>query len=226
MNPMYFSRPTSSLMKALLVVAMGSSLVACKIERKQVKDHSASSEQSVKGYDPHAEVETLWSSKAVPAIEAMAGNFPELLSAMKTNLDAAGAKHGHREQAEGAPWYFATKVRGTIVQTDTELSAGTADVDVDGDGKADVQLQIGPVVKGTAIRDILPFLSFSNYPSQIEFAQLANALNDRAYASALKQVDREKLKGRQVDVVGVFVANDVSALPVMTVISFKERDKK
>jgi predicted lipoprotein len=207
---------------------MASALVACKIEPKPAQDSSTSANGglSSKGYDPHAEVDTIWSSKAVPAIEAMAGNFPELQKAMKINLDAAGSKHGHREQAEGAPWYFATKVRGTIVQTDTELSAGTADVDVDGDGKADVQLQIGPVIKGTAIRDILPFLSFSSYPSQIEFAQLANALNDKAFATSLKQVDRESLKGQQIEVLGVFVANDVSALPMLTVISFKGRDKK
>ncbi len=225
---MHFSRPKSSLLKALLVVALASHLAACKIEHKQVKDPlaAASGGQSAKGYDPRAEVETIWASKAAPAIEALAGDFSELQKAIQTNVDAAGAKHGHREKAEGAPWYFAAKVRGTIVQTDTELSAGTADVDVNGDGKADIQLQIGPVVKGTAIRDILSFLSFSNYPSQIEFAQLANALNDKAYESALKQVNRETLKGRQVDVVGVFAGNDASALPVMTVISFKERDKK
>jgi predicted lipoprotein len=151
----------------------------------------------------------------------MAVDFRELKKEMDVNLDAAGAKHGHREKGEGDPWNIAVKISGKIVEAETDLRAGTADVDLDGDGKADVQLQIGPVIKGTALRDILPFISFTSYTNQIDFAGLANALNDRAFDSALKSIDRKSLKGKTVDVVGVFTTDNASDMPVVTVMSFK-----
>jgi predicted lipoprotein len=116
---------------------------------------------------------------------------------------------------------MAVRVTGTVVAAETELSAGTADIDVDGDGKADVQIQIGPVIRGTAIRDTLPFISFTNYTNQIDFAQLANALNDRAFDAALKDVDRPKLMGQKVELSGVFTADNGDDLPVITVVAFK-----
>jgi len=109
-----------------------------------------------------------------------------------------------------------------VVEVETELSAGTADIDVDGDGKADVQIQIGPVLRGATIRDILPFISFTSYTNQIDFAQLANAFNERAYeASTLKATDRSKLKGQKVELTGIFTADSAADIPVITVTAFK-----
>jgi predicted lipoprotein len=71
------------------------------------------------------------------------------------------------------------------------------------------------------LRDILPFVSFTSYTNQIDFAQLANALNDRAYESALKSVDRANLKGKSVEVLGVFTTDNASDVPLVTVTAFK-----
>lgn len=204
-------------------------LVGCRIEHKAAQEvqrqaaPAGSSEKS--SFNAEAEVKGMWEPKVLPAITAMAVDFRELRMEMAANLDNAGARHGHREKGEGAPWNLAVKITGKIVDADTELRAGTADVDVDGDGKADIQLQIGPVVKGTTLRDILPFVSFTSYTNQIDFAQLANALNARAYESALKSIDRKSLKGKSVDVVGVFTTDNATDIPVVTVTSFKVAEK-
>ena len=117
---------------------------------------------------------------------------------------------------------MAVTVTGKVVEVDTEVSAGTAGIDTNGDGKADVTIQIGPVIRGTTIRDILPFISFTSYTNQIDFAQLANAFNDRAYeASSLKATDHKTLKGKTVTLTGVFTADDPTELPLITVTSFK-----
>ena len=75
---------------------------------------------------------------------------------------------------------------GGIVAGDVTLSAAKIDVDADGDGQPDAQVQIGPIIRGTSLRDSLPFISFTAYTNQVEFAQLANAFNDHAAAQALK----------------------------------------
>lgn len=201
-------------------------ITGCKIEHKNPEDAQKSTAPAgsfeSKSFNPKAEVAAMWESKALPAIVGMATDFLSLRKAMQADLDAAGAKHGHREKNEGAPWNLATTVTGKVIAVDTEVSAGTADIDIDGDGKADVQIQIGPVVRGAAIRDILPFISFTSYTNQIDFAQLANALNDRAFeASTLKAMDRGQLKGKKVELTGVFTEDSAADLPLLTVTSFK-----
>ena len=208
-----------------LVLGLSLAATACKIEHKSEAERRAKANPAgnfeSKTFNPAAEVDAIWDSKVMPAISAMAMDYPALKKAMQTSMDKAGAQHGHREKGEGAPWNLATKVTGNIVETDTEVSAGTAGIDVNGDGKADVQIQIGPVLKGSTIRDILPFISFTAYTNQIEFAQLANAFNDRSYQSTFKSLDRTQLKGRKVELIGVFAAESAEDLPLLTVVAFK-----
>jgi len=213
------------IQQAVVLCAVCLMLTGCKIERKSEQDKlkqvAAAGSNVTSSFDAAAEVRGMWEPKVLPAINQLAVDFRELKKAMDANLDAAGAKHGHREKGEGAPWNLAARISGKIVDADTEVRAGTADIDVDGDGRADVQLQMGPIVKGTTLRDILPFVSFTSYTNQIDFAQLANALNDRAYESALKSVDRANLKGKSVEVLGVFTTDNASDVPLVTVTAFK-----
>ena len=67
----------------------------------------------------------------------------------------------------------------------TDTRAATADVDIDGDGTADATVQLGPVIRGTTLRDVQPFFDFTAFRDQIAFAELARALNDQAYKTAL-----------------------------------------
>jgi predicted lipoprotein len=70
-------------------------------------------------------------------------------------------------------------LEGGIVAGDVTFSAAKFEVDADGDGEADAQAQIGPIIRGTALRDRLPLISFTAYTHQAAFAQLANAFKGR-----------------------------------------------
>jgi predicted lipoprotein len=223
---MYLKEPLRTLSTVFLLSTVCWAVTGCKIEHKNAAEQQKSAGPAgsfeSKSFNPQAEVQAMWDSKALPAIAGMAIDFQTLRKEMDADLGAAGAKHGNREKGEGAPWNLATNVVGTVVEVETELSAGTAAIDVDGDGKPDVQIQIGPVLRGSTIRDALPFISFTNYTNQIEFAQLANALTDHAYeSSTLKATDRSKLKGQKVELTGVFAASSASDVPMITVTQFK-----
>lgn len=168
-------------------------LAGCKIVKTGEKqaDPDAALVASVVADSFDAKLRPLVVDKAVDA----AGLLP------LTDLEAAGAAHGLRGKGEGGSWTFAVKGQGTVVSEDRKSKAGKLGVDVTGDGKADLTLQIGPVVKGTALRDIAAFYDFSAFRDQIQFALLGRALNDRALAGLTLP---DAALGRTVSFLGAF----------------------
>ena len=65
-----------------------------------------------------------------------------------------------------------------------------------------MRLQVGPVLRGTAIRDALPTVSFDQFVNQIQYAEVATTLNARVEAEVLESLDRETLVGRRVRFAG------------------------
>ena len=82
---------------------------------------------------------------------------------------------------------------------------------MDGDGSADVTLQLGPVIRGTALRDAMPFIVFTDFRDQIEFAKLARAMNDRASAGLEKP--EGDVVGEEVSFTGVFTLRAAGDTP-------------
>ena len=63
-------------------------------------------------------------------------------------------------------------------------------------------LQLGPVIKGSSLRDVAPFYVFTDFRDQIEFAKLARALNDAAGAAIVLPVG--DLVGKTITFEGAF----------------------
>lgn len=137
-----------------------------------------------------------YDARLLPLIAEKALAAPELRAAVAAGLDTAGAAHGKRGSGEGAAWNFAVKGEGKVVEANLTSRARKAMLDTDGDGAADLTLQLGPVIKGSALRDIAPFYRFTDFRDQIEFAKLARALNDRA--SGALAVPEGDLVGRTI----------------------------
>ncbi len=122
-------------------------------------------------------------SQLLPLIRDNATEVAALRTAVATGLDAAGATFGNRGAGEGAAWNFAVKGKGQVVEANLKSRARTAGLDTDGDGKTDLTLQLGPVIKGTSLRDVAPIYDFNDFRDQIEFAKLGRAINDRVFAT-------------------------------------------
>lgn len=123
----------------------------------------------------------MFSARIAPYVAEKAVDLATLRSALAGGLDAAGASHGHRPDSEGSPWNFLVKGQGKVVKADTAARAAKLELDTDADGTADLTVQLGPVIKGTALRDAADFIVFTDFRDQIEFAKLARALNDEAH---------------------------------------------
>jgi len=73
------------------------------------------------------------------------------------------------------------------------------------------------VFLGTAIRDAVGFIDFSQFANQIDFADVASALNDRVRADVVKGVKPASLKGRDVTFEGAFQLLDPANIVVTPV---------
>ena len=192
-------------------------LSGCKIIATADK-HKAGSANSAqapdRGFD--AKVVELWPSKVLPYAQGRAGKLQDVQAAIAINADQAGAKYGYREKGDSNPWTMIAQIDGKIVAANTESRAATIDVDVDGDGKADAQIQIGPVIRGTAIRDALDFVSFNDFTNQIDFAQFGKAFNTYANDNVLKPLPRDSLVGKTVSALGAYPLPMSGQLPLVT----------
>ncbi len=157
----------------LLLIAI--SLSACKIVKTEAEVARGT------GVDKITQLaDATFESQLLPLIDAKATDVADLRKAIADNLDAAGAALGNRGAGKGAAWNFAVKGTGKVVSANLTSRARKAELDTDGDGAADVTLLLGPVIAGTTLRDVAPFYDFGAFKDQIEFAQLARALNDKA----------------------------------------------
>jgi predicted lipoprotein len=185
--------------RTLLVVSLLAAFVCgCKFVK------TGNDEAGGAAADPMTElVETSFDAKLVPALADTAVDLATLRQAIEGGLDKAGESHGVRVGGAGGGWNFPVKGTATVIDENRASKAATADIDLDGDGKGDAVLQLGPVIKGTALRDTTKLYDFSTFRDQIEYARLGRALNDKA-VSKLPVADTP-LKGRTVKFLGAVV---------------------
>jgi len=175
---------------------------------------SGSSSRTSSGFSAVKYVEDRWSAKVLPAA-AKGESLANLIEAIKANPNDAGKKYGHRESG---PYNYATIVEGTVEKVDTESRAGTIVLKAkDVPEGVEVRVAIGPVLRGTAVRDGSGVIPFSDFVNQIEYADVAEALNQRVLDEILKPVDVKSLQGKTVKVQGFFSLGDVNKITVTPV---------
>jgi len=200
---------------AVVAVILAAALPGCKIIKTPTAEEKAA-QAAKSAFDPAAKVDAIWQSQAVPDLEKRAGDLKTVMQAVASNPDEAGAKFGNPRKQSTSPWTYAVKLTGKVVAADTATRAATLDVDVDGDGKADAKVQIGPAIRGTALRDALDFVDFNEFKNQIEWAQFGKAFNEKANTSFLAALPRDGLTGKTVDVTGAFPLPTSGQLPLIT----------
>lgn len=217
-NPSILSRAAALVMAGTLALAAG----GCGLWTVVKNDPAAGGADGTAFYfddasfDAAGYVASIWTDKVVATADEKGGAVADVLAAAKAGLDDAGAKYGSRSSESGSPWNFIVKGRIRVLAVHTESRNGTADIDVEPfDGTADATLQIGPVFKGTSIRDALPFIKFDDYKNQMVFASLASAFNQHVRDNVMNNVDAASLAGKDMDLLATFTG-DASGTVVLT----------
>lgn len=210
-------KPAAFLVAFTLIA---SAITGCKLVKNEETSSSQNSTKNI-GTDLASIVEKTYSSKLVPLINEKALDVATLRNAISTDITAAGKAHGNRGAGAGSAWNFAVKGSGVIVSANLKSSKRKAKIDTNGDGKTDVSLQLGPVIKGTVLRDYAPFYDFGDFRDQIEFARLGRKLNDRLKKEISIEGSSEDLIGKNISFKGVFALKKSSDAWVVTVVSIK-----
>jgi predicted lipoprotein len=90
------------------------------------------------------------------------------------------------------------KGTGVVDGVDRQSRAGVMRVRVTGPKPAKAAIQIGPVIRGTALRDASSFIRFSDFTNQFDYAGAANALNDYALRTVIAPFPFDTLQGRTI----------------------------
>jgi predicted lipoprotein len=157
-------------------------------------------------FDPTAYVNGIWASKVLPAVQSNAVDVSTVAAAIAADPDAAGKKYG-KQAGTGSPYAFLIKGTGTVTKVDTDAPTGPVTVEVPGAaGAKAVTLSIatGPVIAGTALRDAVGFIAFGDFTNQIDYANVANAMNAKVKSDVTGKLDRGALTGKKVTFTGAF----------------------
>ncbi|MGA8658759.1 MAG: DUF2291 domain-containing protein [Chthoniobacterales bacterium] len=163
--------------------------------------------------DANAFVEPIWNSKVIPTILAKAVDALVLLPEIRANPEAAGQKYGRREATN--PFNYMIKGSGKVTQVNAESRAGTMTVEIGNDSNHEtINLQIGPVVIGTALRDATALVSFNQFTNQIDYAGVSKEMNSRALKDALAGRDPANFAGKTIQFFGAFTFDPKSTSPI------------
>jgi predicted lipoprotein len=145
-------------------------------------------------FDAASYVESSWARLLAEAD----GTARDVAAVFQTSAPDPGA-------ADAPPARQSLFVRGAgvVTRVDVESRAGQALVRIDGTSPpVAVVVQVGPVLRGTALRDAASFIRFTDFANQFDFAAVSNAMNERVLATVLGHVDRQALSGERVSFVG------------------------
>ncbi|MDD3904021.1 MAG: DUF2291 domain-containing protein [Sphaerochaeta sp.] len=211
-----------SLFFCILLVVFGVLGSSCTIKKHDETDQTkADNEIEIyfgnTGFDAKQYVNEIWADQVVPYIQEKAVPLDILMPALANEALDVSKKYGYRVGEEGTFYNFAVKGRVRIVEINQESRNGLMYVDASPySGEKEYVLQIGPVFKGTSIRDILDFISLNDFENQVEFARLANEFNFKVRDEVLYDLSYENLLGSEVDIVAVFSFDPKNQMHVMT----------
>ena len=156
-----------------------------------------------------SQVSEIFDSKLIPQIQEHALPVEELLAKLSSENDfsKACAAYGYRH-AEELQCNFPVKVEGVITAIKTNTRRGT--VSVKTDEGTEVRVQIGPVIMGTALRDIQKEVSYEDFNDQTVYGEYGERVN--AYAVG-KAGQIEYKEGERLEVYGAFSSWDFPSGP-------------
>lgn len=169
-------------------------------------------------FDPTQVATNFWKENAKDYFTKNAVDFNQLINESNGDLASLASKYGHYSMGDSGELSFVVKGTATVDVVKNKLRSGYLGIKIDGyDGDIDTRLQIGPVFKGSAVRDSISMISYKDYKNQIEWAQVSVAFHNLISEEILKPIDMNTMQGKQVEFIGCFTASSPSRIQITPV---------
>ena len=204
-------RRNSGLLFLIIAVVLCTVLIsACTVVKIGEDEAEGDGEYSTwtktgTGFQAPEFVEAIWEDRLIPIYEEQSVDYSTLMTVLQENRQAGIDQYGLIRQT-GEPFYI-FKVRATarVLEFDDSSRNGVIRVDHEPeDGVTDAVLQVGPVLRGTAIRDSVEFIRFTDIGNQLQFAELAKELNTRMRIDSIDPINLEDIEGKRIMFLGAF----------------------
>ena len=183
-------------------------LLSCTVVKHD--DQSGKTEEGVTFYfesddfDAASFVKDNWESKIIPDIKDNAAELDDVLTALAADSAAASRQYGTRKE-ESSPYNFIVKGSFPVKELNRESAAGLLVLDREDLGSgAYCSMQIGPVIKKSAVRDSLSFISFGDFANQIEYANISREINFHIRDNIVSVIGESFPENSSVSFFGVF----------------------
>ena len=210
----------SSLIKIMarlcVVGALSVGVAGCTVVN--IDEDKARRLQASEAFNPEEYANRLWASTLLPYVDAQAKPLATLVESIEKDLPGAGKSMG-RQAGEGSPFIFIAKGEGKVVAVTKESPIGVIKVDV---GGRLIEVQAGPYITGSALRDCLPLINFNDFTNQVAFAEASSGLNRKALKenqTALANVN----VGQVVNFTGVFALSEKDQVISLTAVRLEPR---
>ncbi|MGF4041771.1 DUF2291 family protein [Paenarthrobacter nitroguajacolicus] len=163
------------------------------------------------GFDPAAYANERFESEVATRIRDNAVDLATLNSELAKGADPS--KFG-KSAGSSSAYSFPVKFEATAGTPAGSILPVTVDKIPE---NVKVQVQVGPAVNGTALRDAPGSIQFNDFTNQLEFQKIATELNNQARERVLSKVDSASLVGKKVSIVGAFTRVNPGLISVVPV---------
>lgn len=194
-----------SILLVNIVLAMVLLFLGCKLVTVVPLNNESSSQFYYEdaNFDPAKYAAEKW-PEIVRSAKENAKPISDIMPQYVLDQNACGEKFGKRTTDQDL-WNFVVTGSGKILKVNTESKNGLLELDIEPfDGQADCFIQIGPVVKGTAVRDCSPFINFKDFKNQLTFGDVGKAINKYSVENVSAKLPLDTLTGKIITFVGAF----------------------
>ncbi len=157
-------------------------------------------------FNPVEYVEENWDSRFVPAFRNKCIDIHIVIDALRSDREKASENYGLTKTQAATSFTFKIKGEAVVLAYDDSSRNGFITIDLlpDADGVQDATIQTGPVIKKTALRDAVDFIKFTEVGNQLQFASLADELNNKMKLDVISPIDLENIAGKTINFYGAF----------------------
>jgi len=168
-------------------------------------------------FDANTNVSELWDTDLLPELLNRAVDLSDLVDNAKGDF-ANVSDMGLYTMGDTGDLNFTVKDEATVIENHSDKKAGYLTLSVDSVPSDQViQLQVGTLFKGTAIRDNLTSVSFDDYQNQIEWGGVSHSLNDKVLDTVIDDAILNLTEGSKINFTGCFTVSktgDIVITPI------------